>query len=115
MLGKFLTFNNFEFPNPVAPSMASKTIENVAQSEAGTDLVVVVRSSKKSWNMSFKLSKAKKDILQALCEDEETTMIYMGTTYTVRVRDFTEKLVEGSEWLSSVDGLYECSVKVTEF
>lgn len=115
MLGNYLTFNNNVFPNPVAPSMVSKTIENVAQSEAGTDLVVVVRASKKSWNMSFKLSKAKKDILQALCEDESTTMIYMGTTYTVRVRDFTEKLVEGSEWLSGVDGLYECSVKVTEY
>ena len=115
MLGNYLTFNDIVFPNPVTPTKSSKTIENVAQSEAGTDLVVLVRASKKSWNMSFKLSKAKKDILQALCEDEETTMIYMGITYTVRVRDYTEKLVEGSEWLSSTDGLYECSVKVTEF
>ena len=115
MLGNYLTFNNETFPNPVTPSKSSKTIENVAQSEAGTDLVVVVRPSKNSWNMLFRLSKAKKDILEALCKDEQTTMVYMGTTYTVRVRDYTEKLVEGSEWCSSVDGLYECSVKVTEF
>ena len=115
MLGDYLKFNNEIFPNPLAPAMASKTIENVVQSEAGTDLVVVVRSSKKSWNFKFKLSPAKKAILQSLCEDESTSMTYLGSNYTVRVRDYQENLVEGSEWLSSTEGLFECSVKVTEF
>ena len=115
MLGDYLKFNNETFPNPIEPKMASKTIENVSQSESGGDLVVIVRTSKKSWNFKFNLTKGKKDVLQALCEDESTTMEYMGQTYTVRVRDFQEGLVEGSEWLRSVDGLYECTVKVTEF
>ena len=115
MLGNYLKFNNEIFPNPVTPSMSSQTIENVAQSESGTDLIVVVRASKKSWPLSFDLSYTKKEILRALCEDESTQMEYMGHTYTVRLRDFTEKLVEGSEWLSAVDGLYQCTVKVTEF
>lgn len=115
MLGKYLKFNNETFPNPITPSMSSKTIENVSQSEAGTDLVCVVRASKKSWPFSFNLSKGKRDILEALCEYESTQMTYMGKTYTVRVRNFKDKLVEGSEWLPSVDGLYECSVDVTEF
>ena len=115
MLGNYLQFNNSVFPNPISPSKTSKTLENVSVSEAGTDLVVIVRNSKKSWSFSFNLSKAKRDILEALCSDERTTMLYQGVSYTVRVRDFTEKLVEGSEWLSEVEGLYECSVKVTEF
>ena len=42
-------------------------------------------------------------------------MTYMGVTYKVRVRNYKEKLVEGSEWSSAVNGLYECSVDVTEF
>ena len=88
MLGDYLTFNNEQFPNPIDSKMGSKTIENVSQSESGGDLVVIVRPSKKSWNFKFNV---------------------------VRVRDFQEELVEGSEWLSSVDGLYVCSVKVTEF
>ena len=115
MLGNYLLFNNVEFPNPLPPTMSIKTIENVNQSEAGTDLVVVVRPAKRTWSFSFNLSYAKKELLRQYCTREKTTMTYMGNNYTVRLRDFSEKLVEGSEWLRSVDGLYECSVTVTEF
>lgn len=115
MLGNYLTFNGKVFPNPVSQKRNSKTVENVSQSEAGTDLVCVVRPSKNLWSFSFNLSPAKRAVLESLCEDESTTMIYQGVTYTVRVRDFQEELVEGSEWLTSTEGLFKCSVKVTEF
>ena len=115
MLGNYLKFNNVVFPNPKNPSRTSKTIENVSQSEAGTDLVTVVRPGKNAWSFVFDLSPAKRDILEGLTHDESTSMQYQGKTYLVRVRDFTENTVEGSEWLSSVDGLFECSVTVTEF
>ena len=115
MLGYYLTFDGERFPNPKEPQMSSKTVENVTQSEAGSDLVCVVRPSKKSWSFSFDLSSRKKAILQALCENERTTMVYMGRTYDVRVRDYTEKLAEGSEWVATSEGLFACSVKVTEY
>lgn len=115
MLGDYLKFNEVTFPNPVSSSRSSKTLENVSQSEAGTDLVCMIRSSKNIWSFTFNLSPGKRDILKGLCEDESTQMEYMGSIYTVRVRDFSEKLVEGSEWLSSTNGLFVCSVKVTEF
>lgn len=115
MLGYYLKFNNEAFPNPITSSKSSKTIENVNQSEAGTDLVCVVRPSKLSWNFKFNLSSAKRDILESLCSDESTQMFYMGSTYTVRVRDFQERLVANSEWVANTDGLYEVTVKVTEF
>ena len=118
MLGYYLKFNSVDFPNPKSVTMASKTLENVATSEAGTDLVTVVRSSKKTWTMSFNLTSGKRDTLKGLCAQESCSMTYMGTTYpTVRVRDYQEKLVENSEWIASdrTEGLYEVSVKVTEF
>ena len=115
MLGNYLKFNSNLFPNPVSASENSKTIENVSQSESGTDLVCVVRASKMNWSFTFNLSKGKRDILKALCEEESTQMNYMGKNYIVRLRDFKDSLVEGSEWLSAVNGLYECSVSVTEF
>lgn len=115
MLGNYLQFNGKVFPNPINPKESSKTVENVNQSEAGTDLVCVVRPSKCSWNFTFNLSPAKKAVLKSLCQDESTTMIYQGVTYKVRVRDFQNELVEGSEWLTSTEGLFKCSVKVTEF
>lgn len=115
MLNNYLKFNSETFPNPITPQKTSKTIENVFQSEAGTDLVCMVRPSKLSWSFKFNLSSAKKAILEALTHDESTQMFYMGNTYTVRVRDYQEKLVEGSEYVSTSEGLYECSVKITEF
>jgi len=33
----------------------------------------------------------------------------------VRVRDFQEKLVQDSEWVSTSEGLYQVTVKITEF
>jgi hypothetical protein len=115
MLGYYLKFNGVQFPNPKTPSRSQKTIENVSQSEAGTDLVCVVRAAKNTWSFSFNLSSKTRDILKAICQQESTSMTYMGTTYTVRVRDFKEKLVENSEWVTLSEGLYECSVNVTEF
>lgn len=115
MLNDYLKFNSETFPNPITPQKSSKTIENVFQSEAGTDLVCMVRASKKTWSFKFNLSSRKKTILEALTHDESTQMYYMGNTYTVRVRDYTEKLVQGSEYVSTSEGLFECSVKVTEY
>lgn len=115
MLGNYLLFNGTQFPNPIAPTMTSQAIENVSQSEAGTDLVVMVRASKKSWNMSFNLSSWKRDILKALTLRESVTMVYMGTTYTVRIRDYQEQLIQFSEWAANTDGLFSVSVKVMEF
>lgn len=115
MLGNYLKFNDEIFPNPTIPSKSSKTLENVSQSESGDDLVTVIRPSKKTWTFSFDLTPAKKDLLEEICEEESTWMFYQGKTYRVRVRDYSEQLVKGSEWLSAVDGLFSCSVKVTEF
>jgi len=115
MLGYYLKFNGVDFPNPTSVSMASQAIENVSQSEAGTDLVTVVRPSKKSWSMNFNLSSGKKEVLKGLTLLETVTMLYMGTSYTVRIRDYQEQLVPYSEWAANTDGLFTVSVKVMEF
>lgn len=115
MLGYYLKFNGVDFPNPKTVSMTSDTIENVSQSEAGTDLVTMVRASKKTWNFSFDLSSGKKDILKGLCLLESVTMSYMGTNYTVRLRGYQDSLAENSEWAANTDGLFTVSVKAMEF
>ena len=115
MLGYYLKFNGVSFPNPTSATETTKTLENVSNSEAGTDLVCVIRPAKRSWSFSFNLSSMKRDVLKAICQQESTTMNYMGTNYTVRVRDLKAKLVQNSEWVTLSEGLYECSVNVTEF
>ena len=113
--GDYLKFNGVIFPRPISPSRTSKTIENVNQSEAGTDLITIVRTSKNSWNFTFNLTSRTRDFLLSLCSDESTVMLYQGVSYNVRVRDFNEKFVDGSEWIDRTNGLFVCSVKVTEF
>jgi hypothetical protein len=115
MLGKYLSFNDVTFPNPIGPSQTSNPVETVVVSEAGTDLVVMSRASKSAWNFSFELSAAKKNELKAISRQAKTKMVYQGVTYFVRVRNFQEKLVEGSEWLKNIDGLFQVSVTVTEY
>lgn len=65
--------------------------------------------------MSFNLTSRTKNILKGICDEESVSMYYMGDTYTVRVRDFQEKLVQDSEWVDTSEGLYQVTVKVTEF
>ena len=116
MLGNYLKFNNTAFPNPVSSSRSSQTLENVATSEAGTDLVTIIRSSKNSWSFTFHLTSGTRDTLKSLCQNESVTMSYMGTNYTVRIRNYQEKLVDRSEWINGrTEGLYQVSVSVTEF
>lgn len=117
MLGNYLTFDGKRFPNPLPSSTHSiDPVENVSQSEAGTDLVVFTRAAKNSWSMNFNLTFHSKEVLRALCAKAKVTMTYMGSTYTVRVRSFSERLVDGSEWSAAApNGLYEVSVKVTEY
>lgn len=115
MLGYYLKFNGVDFPNPNTPTMSSQAVENVSQSEAGTDLVVLVRASKKTWSFQFNLSSKMRDVLKGLTLLESVSMTYMGTSYTVRIRDYQEQLVQYSEWAANTDGLFTVSVKVMEF
>jgi hypothetical protein len=115
MLQNYLKFNNVYFPNPVKSDSSQMTVEQVKQSEAGTDLVILVRASKLKWNFTFNLTPATRNLLKEICKRESVTMNYMNTDYTVRVRDYKETLQAGSEWSQDVDGLWVCTVTVTQY
>lgn len=115
MLGNYLSFNGNVFPNPIAPTQTSNPVESVVTSEAGTDLVVMARASKSAWNFSFQLTELYKNKLKQLSEAAKVTMVYQGSTYYVRIRNFQERTVEESEKLTNMNGLYRVSVSVTEY
>lgn len=115
MLQNYLKFNSVYFPNPVESSVSQDVVEKVKQSEAGTDLTILVRPAKRSWNFTFNLTPTSRNLLKEICKRESVTMNYMNTDYTVRVRNYKEQIQPGSEWLADYDGLYVCSVSVTEF
>lgn len=116
-----MLFNNTIIPFPSSYSENSQTIENVKQTEAGTDIVNVLRYNKLKATMSFKCLQP---TVQALASFEEepsfTFKRYDPKTglygeKTVRMRNFTCSPVKGSEDLTEVNGVWEVSFNLEEF
>lgn len=116
-----MKFNNTVIPFPTSYSEQSRTIENVKQTEAGTDIVNISRYNKLHASMSFRCLQ---DTLQSLAEFEtEDSFTFKrynpkNDTYEeriVRMRDFNFNPVKGSEDLPDVRGVWEVSFSLEEF
>lgn len=113
-------FNSTEILYPITWDESFAEIENVQQSEAGTDIVSVRRSDKLSVSASFKVNTTWLTTLKSFKSlDSFTLSRYDGTTEgydtrTVRMRNFSQKRIRWSE--TAVDGsLWEVSFNLEEF
>ena len=111
MLGNgYLTFNNVVLPNPITEGENYDNLENINQSEAGDDLVNVVRLLKLSLPCKFNCSSYWKAQLLTLAALPSATLVYNSVTYyDVRFRITSCELVEDSELVKNTDGLWEIS------
>lgn len=116
-----MLFNTTAIPFPNSYSENSQTIEKTKQTEAGTDIVNLIRQNKLKASMSFKCLQT---TLQTLASFEtENSFVFKrynpkNGTYeerTVRMRNFKHNLIKGSEDLSEVDGVWEVSFTLEEF
>lgn len=117
MLGHgFLKINNTVIPNPKPDGFneSSQVIEQVNQSEAGTDLVSVTRTSKLVLNMTFDLSSRWKDTLDGFARLMSVTLNYRGVDYVGRFRPGNNALVGNSALTPNSDGLWTCSYTFTQ-
>ena len=116
MLGRFLKINSETIPNPKPDGFneTSQTIEQVNQSEAGTDLVSVTRSSKLVLSMTFDLTSSWKGKLDAYSRLLSVTLNYNGVDYVGRFRSGGAQLVGNSAHTEGTDGLWTCSYTFTE-
>lgn len=116
-----ILFDSTTIPFPNVYSENSQTIENVRQTEAGTDIVDVARQNKLKASMSFRCLQATVQSLASFeTKDSFTFKRYNPKTgtyeeRTVRMRDFVHTLVKGSEDLDSVNGVYDVSFTLEEF
>lgn len=115
MLGKFLKINGETIPNPKEGgfSISPGFVENVNTSEAATDLVTVVRTSKPVFNMNFQLSSTWKAKLDAYSKLLSVTLTYNGQNYTGRLRAGSQSLVGNSAHTENTDGLWNCAYTFT--
>ena len=111
MLGKgFLSINGTAIPNPVDFDIDFEAIENVLTSEAGTDLVNVVRLNKRTFSGTWNLSSNWLGQFQSFANSRLVTLTYLGVDYSCRARGFSAKLVENSARTHGTDGLWEVSL-----
>lgn len=117
----------FKFDNTIIPFFPSKwddeepPIENTLQSEGGTDMIEQVRSKKYSADLSFKIadrtwvaffkSYQRRASFQFSYYEVETDGYAVVTAI---LRDFKKSLVQDSEDLTAVSGVWECSFTVRE-
>lgn len=114
-MGKFLKINNTAIPNTkeggftVTPNL----IETVNQSEAGTDLVAVTRTSKPTFTMTFDLSSNWKTKLDAYAKLLSVTLEVDGVSYVGRFRAGSQQLVGNSAHTDGTQGLWTCQYTFT--
>ena len=117
MLGYgYLKINGTAIPNPKIDgfSEAPQIIEQVNQSEAGSDLVAVTRLNKLVLNMSFNLSSRWKKKLDDYSKLRTITLNYNGVDYTGRFRASGNQLFGNSAHTQGTNGLWVCNYTFTE-
>lgn len=114
MLGKYITIDSTQIPNPVSFSSDDETVENVFQTEAGTDVSAVVRFGKVKASATFQVSSFWRDKLRAFSQTTSKSVTIDGVTKTMRIRNFRADLVENSENVANTDGLWKVSLDFIE-
>lgn len=120
MLYNFLKFNNEQIINPTSWKETSEVVENVNQSEAGTDIVSVTRFDKLTVNCTFQVSDYWFKKLKDYSKLRTITVTYYdagsGTTKTrtMRIRNFSVQLQPNSLLISTTNGLWVVTFDLKE-
>lgn len=117
----------FKIDNTVIPFFPSSwqdeepPIENTLQSEGGTDMIEQVREKKYSASISIKVAGREWVAFFKACQRRSSIQfsyyeVETGeyNTVTAILRGFNKSLIKNSEDLEAVDGIWQCSFKITE-
>ena len=114
-------FDNIEILRPVKWDEDYEVIEDVNETEAGTDVVVVTRRGKLTVSASYKVSSVwAKKFMEFSEQDTIAVKIYDAVsdgykTYTMRMRRFKKSQVKGSEFVRYGNGVYNVSFDLIQF
>ena len=122
MLKNFpLKFNGTAIPFPNSYDVSNSVIENVNESEAGTDIIQIKRTQKMTIALSFRLMDSYLAFFEGYAHSNQTitVSVYDTTTKayitkTMRLREFKYKLVEKSELVKDINGMYDISFSLIE-
>ncbi|MCQ2369394.1 MAG: hypothetical protein MJ007_02825 [Paludibacteraceae bacterium] len=114
MLGKYLTVNGVQYPNPAKFSLSIKNNEAVNLSEVYTELVSVNRLYKFGFTATMQVTSYWRDKIIADCKKPLSVVTVDGETYTGRLRASGLDLEENSENTKGTRGLWTFKLTFTE-
>lgn len=116
-----IKFDTIEIPFPNSMGVSNEVLENVNETEAGTDITQIRRIEKLTISMSFRLMDRYLALFETFAYSTSTIQVSMynatAGTYIMkdmRMRDFQYKLVESSEKVQDINGMYDISFKLVE-
>lgn len=90
-------------------------IEEINQSEAGTELVSVSRLDKTIFNLAWKsVDSVLLDQIEAVCKKPYVTVTYREKEYKCRARGFVPKLTPMAHKYKRSDGIWDVTINLTE-
>jgi hypothetical protein len=114
--------NNITIPVPIAWNEISEVVENAMTTEAGTDVIDVMRVDKLTVNASFNVSSAWLSTFKDWSKSTSalTVQIYDAVSgayvsRNMRIRNFNYSLVQNSDRTSGTIGLWELTFDLIEF
>ena len=114
--------NNIIIPVPIASNEISEVVENAMTTEAGTDVIDVMRVDKLTVNASFNVSSAWLSTFKDWSKSTSalTVQIYDAVSgayvsRNMRIRNFNYSLVQNSDRTSGTIGLWELTFDLIEF
>lgn len=116
------TINNTPIPVPIAWNETSEVVENVNTTEAGTDVIDVLRVDKLTVNASFDVSSTWLATFKGWAKETSplTVKIYDAdqagyVSRDMRIRNFYYSLVQHSDRTSGTVGLWNVTFDLIEF
>ena len=116
-----IKFNNVAIPFPNSLDIGNEVLENINETEAGTDVAQIRRISKLTLSLSFRLMNSYLAFFEGYAFNTSTISVqfYSATanayqTKTMRMRNFKYKLVEQSEKVNDINGMYDISFDLIE-
>lgn len=111
----YMTIGGLSIPNPKSGlKIAYNNIEKTAQSEAGTDLVLITRLMKRTFSFNAQVTSEWYSKYRTLCATSTTTLVYLGESITVRARLSSASLSKDSEYANGTDGLWTLGIQLIE-
>lgn len=93
-------------------------VEFTEQTEAGTDVIVIIRGSKLRVDCGGRYLSSDVKLLEKFRPEEKrkfTLTLSDGTTHEVRMRGYSKSRVQKSETIADTSGIWDVSFSLIEF